>query len=161
MKINKLQALVDKMEVQLKHKKVENKVNLIQIKKLQEDVISLGSEPGNAQATKKILEEKDNTIQVLKKKLKIPNNEHAQSTELFTLQEEKDKVYQEMMDYKGKALKLQEEKSKWEMERSELMTQISKLKKDQNDEKEIMEELMRQNPADTDLSLVNIEKTFK
>ena len=44
------------------------------------------------------------------------------------------------------------------MERSELMTQISELKKDQNDEKEIMEELMSQNPTDTDLSLVNIEK---
>ena len=80
MKINKLQALVDKMEVQLKHEKVENKANLIQIKKLQENIISLGSEPGNAQATKKLLEEEDNTIQVLKKKLKIPNNEHAQST---------------------------------------------------------------------------------
>ena len=40
----------------------------------------------------------------------------------------------------------------------ELMTQISKLKKDQNDEKEIMEELMSQTPAGTDLSLVNIEK---
>ena len=85
MKVNKLQALVDKMEVQLKHEKVENKENLIQIKKLQGDVISLGSKPGNAQATKKILEEKDNTIQVLKKKLKISNNEHAQSPELFTL----------------------------------------------------------------------------
>ena len=48
MKINKLQALVDKLEVQLKHEKVENKANLIQIKKLQTYVISLGSEPGNA-----------------------------------------------------------------------------------------------------------------
>ena len=28
MKINKLQALVDKMEVQLKHEKVENKANM-------------------------------------------------------------------------------------------------------------------------------------
>ena len=65
------------------------------------------------------------------------------------------------MDYKGKALKLQEEKSRCEMERAELMTQISKLKNDQNDEKEIMEELMSQTLADTDLSLVNIEKTFK
>ena len=89
MKINKLQALVDKMEVQLKHEKVENKANLIQIKKLQADVISVESEPGNAQAAKKLLEEKDNTIQVLKKKLKIPNVEHAQSSELFILQEEK------------------------------------------------------------------------
>ena len=99
MKINKLQSLVDKMEVQLKHERVENKANLIQIKKLQGDVVSLGTEPGNIQVTKKILEEKDNTIQVLKKKLKVPNAEHAQSSKLFTLQEEKEKIYQEMMDY--------------------------------------------------------------
>ena len=65
----------------------------------------------------------------MKKKLKIPNTKHAQSPELFTLQEEKDKVYQETMDYKGKALKLQEDKNRWEVERVELMTQISKLKK--------------------------------
>jgi len=115
MKINKLQSLVDKMEVQLKHERVENKANLIQIKKLQGDVVSLGTEPGNMQATKKLLEEKDNTIQVLKKKLKVPNVEHVQSSELFTLQEEKEKIYQEMMDYKGKSLKLQEEKNKWEV----------------------------------------------
>ena len=35
MKVNKLQSLVDKMEVQLKHEKVENKANMFQIKKLQ------------------------------------------------------------------------------------------------------------------------------
>ena len=33
MRINKLQILVDKLEVQLKHEKVENKANAIQIKK--------------------------------------------------------------------------------------------------------------------------------
>ena len=41
-KVTKLQSLVDKMEVQLKHEKVENKTNAIQIKKLQADIISLG-----------------------------------------------------------------------------------------------------------------------
>ena len=76
---------------------------------------------------------------MLKKKIKVPNAEHVQSSELFTLQEEKEKVYQEMMDYKGKSLKLQEEKNKWEVERTELMAHIVKLKKDQNDEKEVME----------------------
>jgi len=102
MKINKLQSLVDKMEVQLKHERVENKANLIQIKNLQGDVVSLGTEQGNMQATKKLLEEKDNTIQVLKKKLKVPNAEHVHTLKLFKLQEEKEKIYQEMMDYKGK-----------------------------------------------------------
>ena len=88
-KVTRLQSLVDKMEVQLKHEKVENKANLIQIKKLQRDMISLGTEPNNVKATKKLLEEKDNTIQVLKKKLKVPNTQHAQYLELIALQEEK------------------------------------------------------------------------
>ena len=123
--INKLQVLVDKLEVQLKHEKIENKANSIQIKKLQADVISSGDEPGNTQATRRLLEEKDNTIQVLKKKLKIPSSEHAQSLELLALQEEKDKIHQEMMEYKGKTVKLQEENNNWETERTELMIQIS------------------------------------
>ena len=79
-KVTKLESLVDKMEVQLKHEKVENKANLIQIKKLEEDIISLGTEPNNVQETNKLLEEKENTIQVLKKKLKVPNTQHVQSS---------------------------------------------------------------------------------
>ena len=43
--VTRLQSLVDKMEIQLKHEKVENKANLIQIKKLQGDIISLGTKP--------------------------------------------------------------------------------------------------------------------
>ena len=113
-KVTRLQSLVDKMEVQLKHEKVENKANFIQIKKLHGDMIILGTEPNNVQATKKLLEEKDNTIQLLKKKLKVPNTQHVHSSELIALQEEKEKVYQEMMEYKGKLLKMQEEKNKWE-----------------------------------------------
>ena len=77
------------MEVQLKHEKVESKANLIQINNLQGDIISLGTEPNNVQATNKLLEEKDNTIQVLKKKLKVPNTQHVQSLELVALQEDK------------------------------------------------------------------------
>ena len=141
-KINKLQVLVDKLEVQLKHEKVENKANSIQIKKLQADVVKSGDEIGNTQAIRRILEEKYNALQVLKKKLKIPSSEHVQSSELLALQEGKDKIHQEMMAYKGKIVKLQEEKNKRDIEWNELMAQISRLKKDQNDEKEIMEELM-------------------
>ena len=81
------------------------------------------------------LEEKDNSLQVLKKRFKIPSTEHVQSSELLTLQEERDRIHQEMMEYKGKTVKLQEEKDKWEMERNELIAQTSLLKKDQNEEK--------------------------
>ena len=161
MRINKLQILVDKLEVQVKHERVENKANSIQIKNLQADIISSGSEKDNTQAIKRMLEEKDNALQVLKKKLKIPSIEHVQSSELLALQEEKDKIHQEMMEHKGRAVELQEEKYRWETERSELISQIAMLKKDQNDEKEIMEELMSQTPTDEDLSIVNIEKPLK
>ena len=39
-RINKLQILVDKLEIQLKHERIENKANAIQIKKLQADIVS-------------------------------------------------------------------------------------------------------------------------
>ena len=55
-----------------------------------------------------MLEEKDNALQVLNKKLKILGTEHVQSSELLALQEEKDKIHQEMMEHKGKAVELQE-----------------------------------------------------
>ena len=92
MRINKLQILVDKLEIQLKHERVENKANTIQIKKLQGDIISSSNERDNTQAVIRMLEEKDNSLQVLKKRLKIPGSEHVQSSKLLALQEEKDKM---------------------------------------------------------------------
>ena len=85
--------MVDKLEVQLKHEKVENKANAIQIKKLQVDIVSSGNEKDNTRAIRRMLEEKDNALQVLKKKLKISSTEHVQSSKLLPLQEEKDKIH--------------------------------------------------------------------
>ena len=113
MRINKLQILVDKLEIQLKHERVENKANAIQIKKLQADIVSSGNEEDNTQAVRRMLEEKDNVLQVLKKKLKIPGTKHVQSSELLAMQEKKDKMYQEMMEHRGKVVELQEEKYRW------------------------------------------------
>ena len=39
-RINKLQILIVKLEIQLKHERVENKANTIQIRKLQIDIVS-------------------------------------------------------------------------------------------------------------------------
>ena len=47
MRVNKLQILVDKLEIQLKHERIENKSNAIQIKKLQEDIVSSSNEKDN------------------------------------------------------------------------------------------------------------------
>ena len=88
------------------------------LKKLQADIISSENEKDNTQAIRRMLEEKDNALQVLK----IPSTKHVQSSELLALQEEKDKIHQEMMEHKGRDVKLQEEKDKWETERSELIS---------------------------------------
>ena len=42
-RINKLQVLIDKLEIQLKHERVENKSNVVQIRKLQTDIASSNS----------------------------------------------------------------------------------------------------------------------
>ena len=69
-----MQVLIDKLEIQLKHERVENKANVVQIRKLQTDIASSDS----TQAVKRLLEEKDNALQVLKKKLKTLGAEHVQ-----------------------------------------------------------------------------------
>ena len=52
---------------------------------LQEDLVALRTEPYNAQFTKKILEEKENTMQMLKKKIKVLGTQHIQYSQLPTL----------------------------------------------------------------------------
>ena len=65
--------------------------------------------------------EKENTIHMLRKKLKVSSTEHVQTPKLIALQYEKDVIYQEMMSYKGKDLKLQYEKQEWEKKKYELL----------------------------------------
>ena len=47
--------------------------------------------------------------------------EHFFALTITTLQQEQDSIYQEMMDYKGKALKLQNEKQDQEKEKTKLL----------------------------------------
>ena len=54
----------------MKQEKMENNTYQHQIKKLQGDLLAMDSDPGREQATKKILAEKESTIQLLKKKMK-------------------------------------------------------------------------------------------
>ena len=68
--ISKLQYTVSRLENQLKQEKIENKTYQRQIKKLQGGLLTMDSEPERGQDTKNILGEKENTIQLLNKKLK-------------------------------------------------------------------------------------------
>ena len=56
-----------------------------QIKKLEADLVVVGGKFGEKKSTEKLLEEKDKTIQSLKKNLKIPNSDHPQNHELLVV----------------------------------------------------------------------------
>ena len=76
------------LEGQLRQVKVENKVNQTQINRLREHIMTLGAERGKVQVMKKLLDEKENTIQMLKKKLKVQGTKHLHTLELIALQQE-------------------------------------------------------------------------
>ena len=66
--------------------------------------MAIGSKPGNMQHFKKVLDEKEKTIQSLKKKLKIHITDHAQIEELSILQQKKYSLDQEVLNLKAKVL---------------------------------------------------------
>jgi len=78
--IARLERKVKKFEGQLKQEKEANRAWYIQIKRIESNIMVVGEEPSDMQSIKKILEEKENIIQVMKKKLEIPRNEHVQTT---------------------------------------------------------------------------------
>ena len=59
---------------------------------------------GEKKSTKKLLEEKNETIDNLKKQLKIPVTNHLQTEEILVIQKEKDILQQDVLDLKSKVL---------------------------------------------------------
>jgi hypothetical protein len=70
------------------------------------------------QGLKSSLCEKDKIIQTLKKKLKMSIIEHPQTTELVSLELEKETLHQETLDYKASVLQREREKVKWSQEQT-------------------------------------------
>ena len=61
----------------------------------------------------KLLDDKEKEIQTLKKKLKIPATQLAQTEELAEFEKEKGKLNAELTDYKAKLIKLEEKERQW------------------------------------------------
>ena len=99
--ISRLETRVSKLLGQLEQEKAENKAWQVQVKRLESDIMVVGEEPSKIQPIKKLPDEKGNTIQVLRKQLKIATTKHIQNTKLTTLQQEKDSLQQEIINYKA------------------------------------------------------------
>ena len=73
---------------------------------MQKKVIELGNDPNNTKPVKDLNKEKDNELHVLKKKLKIQDTQHIQTPDIVALEEERDKIYKEILMYKEQVTQL-------------------------------------------------------
>ena len=86
LKVSRLQSSKTKIENQLRQERVENKAHLQQIKNLQGYLLTPDSDTNKGEETQKLLAKKENTIQLLKKKLKNPATQLIQALELTELE---------------------------------------------------------------------------
>ena len=75
--------------------------------------MTVDSEENKGEATHKFHNDKENTIQLLKKKLKIPTTQLIQASELSELEKEKETLTDELSNCKANLLKFVEEKKEW------------------------------------------------
>ena len=106
------------------------------------------NESDKGEATHKFLNEKDNAIQLLKKKLKIPSTHLIQSTDITEL-EKKETLNDELNDCKAKILKFSQDKKLWEKDIFLLIENEKTLKRKQEE----LEKELNENEKDPDIQI--------
>ena len=119
----KLEEKVIKLEEHMKREKVASKGWKTQAKKLEVDLVNLSSIPAKKKSNKKLIEEKDNLIESLQKKLKGVPLDHPQTEEILVIQAEKEELKKEVMELKAKVLQITKEKEDLAKEKDELINQ--------------------------------------
>lgn len=82
----KLEGKMAKLEEQIKRGKVASKGWKVKTKKLETNILNLGSQPSDKNANKKLLDEKDNLIESLQKKIKGQVTDHPHIEEIMSFQ---------------------------------------------------------------------------
>ena len=93
---------------------MENKAHQAHIKKLQTYLLAAGGQVDKGVGKKTMLEEKENSIQLPKKKLKILATQLIKGLELTEIKKEKEGLKNELTDYKAKLLKFTNKEKKWQ-----------------------------------------------
>ena len=106
----KLEEKVIKLEEQIKREKVVSKGWKTQVKKLEVDLVKLGSVPAEKKSNKKMIEERHKLIESLQKKLKGVSSDHPQTEEIMVIQSENDQLKKEVMEFKAKVLQVTKER---------------------------------------------------
>ena len=84
---------------------MENRTHQDQIKKLEEWFLLAENQDNKGAATKKLLNEKENTIQLLKKKINILATQLIKASDLLDLEKEKEILNRKLIDFQAQLLK--------------------------------------------------------
>jgi len=107
---NKLEAKVVKLEEKIKREKAASKGWKVHVKKLETDLVNLGSKPNEKKSNKKLIDEKYKLIESLQKKLKGSVIDHPQAKEIMAIQSKNEELKKEVMELKAKLLQVTKEK---------------------------------------------------
>lgn len=116
----KLEEKVVKIEEQIKREKDTYKGWKTQVKKLEVDLVNLGSVPTEKKSNKKLIEENDKLIESLQKKLKGFPYDHPQKKEIMVIQTENDQLKKQVTELKEKVLQVTKERKYLAKEKNEL-----------------------------------------
>ena len=128
LQISKLEASKTKTLDLLRKVRVENKALKAQINNLQNEVVKIEGPAPKGFLAQKLLNEKEKEIQILKKKLKIPSTQLAQTNELVEFKKEKETLNTELTECKAKMLKIEEKEREWEVDTKLLKESEKELK---------------------------------
>ena len=84
---------------------MENRTHQPLIKKLQECFLLVKNQDNKGAATKKLFNEKENTIQLLKKKINILATQLIKASDLLDLEKEKEILNRKLTDFQAQLLK--------------------------------------------------------
>ena len=101
---------MSKLEEKIKREKAASKGWKVQNRKLEADILNLGSHPSDKKGSKKLLDEKDKLIKSLQKKLKGQVSDHPHTEEIMSFQTKNDELKKEVMELKEKLLQITKEK---------------------------------------------------
>lgn len=94
----------------MKREKASSKGWKTHTKKLEVDLVNLGSILAEKKSNKKLIEEKDKLVDSLQKKLKGVPLDHPQTEETVVIQAEKEELQKEVMELKANVLQITKEK---------------------------------------------------
>ena len=77
------------------------------------ELLVVDSQADKGDTAQKLLNEKENAIQLLKKKLKIPSTQLIQAYELTDFEKEKEALTTGLVDCKARLLKFEEKEKQW------------------------------------------------